>query len=57
MAIKKFIENHRNEEELNLYGKSKSLIGIVASGIPDLGKTIENIWFRKSRHQADESHP
>jgi len=38
MAIKNFIEKHGDEQELNLYGKSKSLIGLVESGIPDLGQ-------------------
>ena len=47
MAIKKFIENHRNEEELNLYGKSKSLIGLVASGITDLGQNHRKYLIQK----------
>jgi len=38
MAIKNFIEKHGDEEDLNLYTKSKGLIGVVESGIPDLGQ-------------------
>jgi len=47
MAIKNFIEKHSDEEELNLYAKSKSLIGIVASGIPDLGQNHRKYLIRK----------
>jgi len=42
MAIKKYIEDYTAEEEIKPYGKAKDLIGVVASGIPDLGKNHRN---------------
>jgi len=47
MAIKNFIEKHGDEQELNLYGKSKSLIGLVESGIPDLGQNHRKYLIQK----------
>jgi len=47
MAIKNFIEKHGDEEDLNLYTKSKSLIGVVESGIPDLGQNHRKHLIRK----------
>ena len=38
MAIKKWIEDHSDEKEINLDSKSKNLIGVVISGISDLGQ-------------------
>jgi metal-responsive CopG/Arc/MetJ family transcriptional regulator len=38
MAIRKFLEEYRNEEDTDLYTKAKRLIGVVESGIPDLGQ-------------------
>ena len=37
MAIKKFIDNYGHDKEANPYAKAKRLIGVVESGIPDLG--------------------
>lgn len=47
MAIKNFIEKHVDEEDLNLYTKFKSLIGVVESGIPDLGQNHRKHLIRK----------
>ena len=47
MAIKKFIEKHGDKEELNLYVKSKSLIGLIESGIPDLGQNHRKYLIQK----------
>lgn len=37
MAIKKFIDDYGHDKEGNPYSKAKRLIGVVESGIPDLG--------------------
>ncbi len=47
MAIKKFIEEHNNETETNLYNKSKDLIGVVESGISDLGQNHRKYLVQK----------
>ena len=47
MAIKNFIEAHGNEEDLNLYRKAKSLIGVLESGIPDLGQNHRKYLVQK----------
>ena len=38
MAIKKFLKEYSNEEGEDLYSKAKRLIGVVESGISDLGQ-------------------
>jgi len=38
MAIKKFIDEYSNETDTDIYKKAKHLIGIVESGISDLGQ-------------------
>jgi metal-responsive CopG/Arc/MetJ family transcriptional regulator len=52
MAIRKFIEEYTNEEEANLYGKAKSLIGVVESGIPDLGKNHRKYFITRIKNTA-----
>jgi metal-responsive CopG/Arc/MetJ family transcriptional regulator len=47
MAIKKFIDEHSDENETNLYGKSKNLIGIVESGVSDLGRSHRKYLIQK----------
>jgi predicted DNA-binding protein len=47
MAIKKFIEENRDETETNLYSKSKNLIGVVESGISDLGQNHRKYLVQK----------
>ena len=50
MAIRKFIEEYTNEEEANLYGKAKRLIGVVESGIPDLGKNHRKYFITRIKN-------
>ena len=49
MAIKKYIEAHAAEKEINNYGRAKDLIGVVASGISDLGKNHRDYLIQKIR--------
>jgi predicted DNA-binding protein len=47
MAIKNFIEEHSDETETNLYDKTKNLIGVVESGISDLGRNHRKYLVQK----------
>jgi metal-responsive CopG/Arc/MetJ family transcriptional regulator len=47
MAIKNFIEEHSDETETNLYDKTKKLIGVVESGISDLGRNHRKYLVQK----------
>jgi metal-responsive CopG/Arc/MetJ family transcriptional regulator len=47
MAIRKFIEEYTEEKEINHYSKAKRLIGVVESGISDLGKNHRKYLIRK----------
>ena len=47
MAIKKYIEENTAEKEINVYGKAKKLIGVVESGISDLGKNHRKYLIQK----------
>ena len=47
MAIKKYIEDYTTEKEINQYDRAKDLIGVVASGISDLGKNHRNYLIQK----------
>ena len=38
MAIRKFLEEYSSDEKADLYSKAKRLIGVVESGISDLGQ-------------------
>ena len=38
MAIRKFLEEYSSDEKDDLYSKAKRLIGVVESGISDLGQ-------------------
>jgi len=51
MAIKKYIAEYAAENEINNYGKAKDLIGVVASGVSDLGKNHRNYLIRKIKGQ------
>ncbi len=44
MAIRKFLEEYSSEEEADLYSTAKRLIGVVESGISDLGQN--HCYFR-----------
>ena len=37
MAIRKFLEDYSSDEETDLYSKAKRLVGVVESGISNLG--------------------
>ena len=50
MAIKKFIEEYSENKEINTYSKAKHLIGIVASGISDLGQNHREYLIRKIKN-------
>ena len=52
MAIRKFIEEYSIEEEADLYGKAKRLIGVVESGIPDLGKNHRKYFITRIKNTA-----
>ena len=52
MAIKKFIEEHSDENETSLYGKSKNLLGVVESGISDLGQNHRKYLVQKIKSAA-----
>ncbi len=47
MAIRKFIEEYSSEEEADLYSKAKRLIGVVESGISDLGLNHREYLLKK----------
>jgi metal-responsive CopG/Arc/MetJ family transcriptional regulator len=47
MAIRKFLEDYRVEEEGDLYSKAKRLIGVVESGISDLGQNHREYLINK----------
>jgi metal-responsive CopG/Arc/MetJ family transcriptional regulator len=47
MAIRKFLEEYGSEEEVDLYSKAKRLIGVVESGISDLGQNHREYLIKK----------
>ena len=47
MAIRKFLEEYSSEEEADLYSKAKLLIGVVESGISDLGQNHREYVIKK----------
>ena len=47
MAIQKFLKEYGNEEGEDLYSKAKRLIGVVESGIPDLGQNHREYVIKK----------
>ena len=47
MAIKKYIDEHTAEKEISSYGKAKDLIGVVASGVSDLGRNHRDYLIQK----------
>jgi metal-responsive CopG/Arc/MetJ family transcriptional regulator len=49
MAIRKFLEEYSSEEEADLYSKAKRLIGVVESGISDLGQNHRAYFIKKIR--------
>jgi metal-responsive CopG/Arc/MetJ family transcriptional regulator len=47
MAIQKFLKEYSNEEEPDLYSKAKRLIGVVESGLSDLGQNHREYFIKK----------
>ena len=47
MAIKKFLEEYGNEEDMDVYSKARSLIGVVESGVSDLGRNHRKYLIKK----------
>jgi len=47
MAIRKFLEEYSIEQDANLYSKAKRLIGVVESGISDLGQNHRDYFIKK----------
>lgn len=47
MAIRKFIEEYSSEREADLYSKAKRLIGVVESGISNLGQNHREYLIKK----------
>ena len=47
MAIRKFLEEYGGEEGEDLYNKAKRLIGVVESGISDLGHNHREYFIKK----------
>jgi len=51
MAIKKFIESYYAEKEINHYHMAKPLIGIVESGISDLGRNHRKYLIKRIKNK------
>ena len=47
MAIRKFLEEYSNEGEADLYSKAKRYIGVIESGISDLGQNHREYMLKK----------
>ena len=47
LAIKKYIDENVSEKEISNYGRARDLIGVVASGVPDLGKNHREYLIKK----------
>ena len=47
LAIKKYIDEHAAEREISNYGRAKDLIGVVASGVSDLGANHREYLIQK----------
>ena len=47
MAIQKFLNEYSNDKEADLYSKAKRLIGVVESGISDLGQNHRKYLIKR----------
>jgi len=47
MAIRKFLEEYGGDENTDLYSKAKHLVGVVESGISDLGQNHRDHLIKK----------
>ena len=53
MAIKKYIESINSYDIMDLFKRAKDLIGVVESGIPDLGQNHRKHIIAKMKTGAD----
>lgn len=51
MAIKKFIDDYNQDKEVKPYSKAQRLIGVVESGIPDLGMNHRQYLINRIKGQ------
>jgi predicted DNA-binding protein len=47
IAIKKFVEEYGGDEQVDHFSAAKNLIGVVQSGIPDLGQNHRKYLISK----------
>ena len=47
MAIQKFLNEYSDDKEADLYSKAKRLIGVVESGISDLGQNHRKYLIKR----------
>lgn len=52
MALEKFVEQAKGEEESSPYDRVKSLLGSVSSGISDLGESHREHLLKKFKRHA-----
>ena len=52
IALERFVQQTAGEEEMSPYDRVKGLLGIVSSGISDLGESHREHLLRKFRRNA-----
>ena len=52
IALERFVQQTEGEEESSAYERVKGLLGIVSSGIPDLGESHREHLLKKFRRNA-----
>ena len=52
IAIERFVQQTTGEEEMSPYDRVKGLLGIVSSGVSDLGESHREHLLRKFRRNA-----
>jgi hypothetical protein len=52
IALERFVQQTTGEEEMRPYDRVKGLLGIVSSGISDLGESHREHLLRKFRRNA-----
>jgi len=50
MAIRKFLEEYSENKKINLYRRANQLIGVVESGISDLGQHHRSYLIEKIKN-------
>jgi len=51
IAVKKYLEEYSPTENTNLFKKAQRLIGVVESGVPDLGKNHRRHLLEKIKNR------